>query len=788
MHMLLGRWHHASLKFKIAVAGTIAMLAIIATLSSISLTVMRRDIMNNAAAAQKILIDKVAQDLDHRIAERKEALALTASVLTHKTIPGLKELDDFYTTRPVFVGMFDFVFITDRKGKIIYDIPELPGRRGRSIADRAYFKAIIQTGQPTVSEPVAGKTTNAPNIAFAHPLRDADGAIIGMIGGILLLDKPNFLGQLGRESIGKNGYFALVSKDATPTIIMHKQRDRIMTPAPDAKSDPQFARALEGFEGTVEGTNSLGVAGLHSYRSLKSVPWVIAAIYPADDANALIKERQAQIIGLAILLAVLSGILLWILAGRLMRPLKELGEVMTADMESNGTQPLPTPRTVELANAVKAYATLREHKRHFESALVESEERVRSILAHAGDAFISVDVNGLITEWNRQAEETLGWYRNEVLGKSLAEVIIPEGMRDAHNQGLKRFVVTGQGPTINRRVEVMALHRTGREIPVELSISALKSAQGYVANAFLRDISDRRNAEKKLGESEQRLRDITNNLPVLISYIGQDWRFKFANETYRSWFNIPPENMLGKHVRDVIGPTFERRRESLEKAMRGEYMTFEMEERIHAKDCVVQTTYVPHRSSIGEVCGVYVLSADVSAMKAVERELAVLARIDSLTGLPNRRNFEEKLDEAIARSQRLKKALSLMFIDVDHFKAINDSLGHAGGDLVLKEFAQRLKKSIRKTDMVARLGGDEFVIILEGVKNNNEPRLVAKKIMTAMGDSFYVGDRALTVTTSIGIAFDQEASLSAIELTAKADEALYVTKEAGRNGYQLAVA
>ncbi|PAM65555.1 hypothetical protein CEK00_21360, partial [Stenotrophomonas maltophilia] len=133
------------------------------------------------------------------------------------------------------------------------------------------------------------------------------------------------------------------------------------------------------------------------------------------------------------------------------------------------------------------------------------------MLEHAGDAFVSIDAGGAITEWNKEAEETFGWPRAHVLGLRLDQVLIPAEHREAHNRGFARFLGSGMGPVIGQRIEVIALHRTGRLIPVELSVSALKEGGQWIAHAFLRDISERKASEEKLAASERHLRDIMNN-------------------------------------------------------------------------------------------------------------------------------------------------------------------------------------------------------------------------------------------------------------------------------------
>lgn len=307
---------------------------------------------------------------------------------------------------------------------------------------------------------------------------------------------------------------------------------------------------------------------------------------------------------------------------------------------------------------------------------------------------------------------------------------------------------------------------------------------GFVGT--IEDITARRAATEALKDSEKRLRMITDNLPVLVTYIDNEHRFCFANETMRRWTGLSPHEVEGKLFSEVMGGTvYDKRRDYIERALAGERIEFEM--RADAFDQVryVQSTYIPDIGPDGAVHGIYTVSNDITALKLTELELRQLSRFDSLTGLPNRAYLYEILDAALGRGKRSGAALAVLFLDIDYFKSINDTFGHAGGDLVLQEFAQRLVQSVRKTDTVARLAGDEFVIVLEGAKTRLEVEAVALKILHAIEKPWQRPEGPMTMTTSIGIAFDRECKNSGSTLIAQADEVLYEAKAAGRNAFRL---
>lgn len=778
-----------SLKAQLAGSSMAAALLIVVLMSSLTLMVLERDLRRSVGDTQRALIDSVAAELDQQIETRRQALTLQGVQLARQPLADPQALAEYFSTRPTFRGMFDALFITDVNGRITFHAPHQAGGVGRSVADRPYFQEALKTGAVVVSQPLRDKTSGEPSVAMAIALRSTDGHVVGVLVGLLALDEDNFLSDLGHARVGHDGYYVLIGKAAPPSHVMHPRRDHLLQAVEPL--GPHLQRALAGVEETAEQVDEAGVEALITYRSLHAAPWVLGAVYPTAEAYRSLSERRRQIIGVAAALIAVLGGLLWLAAARMLEPLENLRQTMQryAHVPGAAVQPLRADSR-ELAAVAAAFNELVASRRAIEDALRDSEERVRSILTYAPDAFISMGPDGCITEWNHQAEETLGWSRGEALGRNLAELIIPAAQRQAHNQGLAHFKASGSGPVVGARLELAALHKDGREVPIQLSVGALHAGDGYVAIAFLHDISERRAVAHKLEESEKRLRAITANMPALIAYIDREERYRFCNLTYQRWFGIDAQHLLGRTVKEVFGLRFYAVRQPyIEQVLQGEHVEFVLETAMPEGMRHLRHEYIPDRDDAGQVQGFYTLTTDVTLQKQAEAQLTQMARADTLTGLPNRRAFDEKLPEALARSARNGLPLALMFLDVDHFKSINDTLGHAAGDMVLKEFATRLSSSVRGTDTVARLAGDEFVIVLEGLHAPAEAELVARKILDSVAQPMDLSaagvPEPLQIGTSVGVAFSQPGNTAA-ELTARADEALYAAKRAGRNTFRTA--
>lgn len=289
-------------------------------------------------------------------------------------------------------------------------------------------------------------------------------------------------------------------------------------------------------------------------------------------------------------------------------------------------------------------------------------------------------------------------------------------------------------------------------------------------------------ARAAAADSERRLNLITDKLPALVAYIDDQQRYRFLSAHIRRSFEIDLDATLGCTMREIRGEaTYAQLAPHVEAALRGETATFVYFEQRADRKVTYESNYIPDVDAAGHVHGFYAMTFDITEHWEAQRELAQLARIDTLTGLPNRRQFDERLVEAMARARRSRRPMAVMFLDVDHFKSINDTIGHAGGDAVLCEFARRLRSAVRATDTVARLAGDEFVLLLEGVDSAADLDQLARKVVACIRPPFALATGARSVTTSAGVAVYDGAAQDAAELLAQADEALYAAKRQGRD-------
>ncbi|MFL6682313.1 MAG: diguanylate cyclase domain-containing protein, partial [Burkholderiaceae bacterium] len=404
---------------------------------------------------------------------------------------------------------------------------------------------------------------------------------------------------------------------------------------------------------------------------------------------------------------------------------------------------------------------------------------------------ITDHIPGLISHMDRQYRYTfvnanyVRWFslQESPVGRTVADVFgeaVFEGVHARIDEALAgREVVFDLTNKVPGGADFMRVHY----VPDRDERGEVIGVYGLVT-----DRTEQQHARDRIEASERQLRAVTDNLPMLITYVDAEERLRFMNATFHDWLGTDITGSIGRPLREVVGEEhYAARREHLRAALRGRRVEFEVVSRTLQGLRNLQTVYIPDVREDGGVRGIYTLSTDVTALKDTERELQRLARVDTLTGLANRRQFDELLEHALARYRRARRPLALIYLDIDRFKAINDTHGHGVGDAVLREFAARLESGLRETDVAARLSGDEFVVTLDGLSTREEAVGVATKLLHAIRVPMPVAGKTLDVTASMGLAWlDGSTEVDAEALMVRADRALYRAKAAGRNGLTVA--
>ncbi|MEA3455254.1 MAG: EAL domain-containing protein [Campylobacterota bacterium] len=416
------------------------------------------------------------------------------------------------------------------------------------------------------------------------------------------------------------------------------------------------------------------------------------------------------------------------------------------------------------------------------------------IIDQVHDSIISTDLEGLITSWNRGSELLLGYTQKEAIGKHIS-MVYPKEESETLAKSIELIKKNGEHHTTAR------LLKASKEIIfVDLSLSLLLDENGEPQGmiGYSQDISNRKEAEVLLRKQHDYLQSIIDGVRDPIMVIRDDYVVDLMNKASRESFDFSlvsdPEHPKCYELYGRSTPCYGLENPCpLKEVMESckNITTVHTHKDKNGNVRKVEIVSSPIFDEDGNCTGIIESSRDITEHLSVQDELRKQKKVlnyqahyDTLTSLPNRLLFEDRVSQATQRADRNNKLFALFFIDLDKFKEINDSLGHKVGDEVLRTVAHRLKSILRKEDTLARLGGDEFTVLAEDMNEVKDASLLAQKILDSLVKSIDIDEHKLYVTASIGISFYPRDDADIGNLLKYADAAMYKAKEQGRNNFQ----
>jgi len=486
---------------------------------------------------------------------------------------------------------------------------------------------------------------------------------------------------------------------------------------------------------------------------------------------------------------------------------------------------------VELRRRITELEKLETKRKQAEEALQESEEKFRSISASAQDGIIMMDNEGNISYWNEAAQRIFGYTKGEAIGKEVHIFLGPKRYHEAYRKGFNRFKETGEGPVVEKTLELSAIRKDGTEFPIELSVSSVKVQGKWHSIGIVRDITRRKQAEEalrkaheelekrveertaelvkaneELRERERRFTDIAENVLEWVWEVDTNGKYTYASPVVEKILGYKPKEVFKKNFYELFHPED---REELRKTVFGVFAKKQpfrefINRNVHknGKTVWLSTSGVPILDEKGNLLGYRGVDADITERKRMEEALEaseqkyrelykkakILAEKDPLTKLFNHRRISELLEYEIQRAKRKEEVFSIMMLDVDDLKLINDAYGHLAGDKLLKNIAGILKNSCRSIDLIGRYGGDEFLIILpytHGEKAKNIAQRICEK-MQKQGLKIN-GTKNIPTRLSIGVTTYPFDSMVSRELIGLADKRMYESKQSGKSVVSVSV-
>lgn len=396
------------------------------------------------------------------------------------------------------------------------------------------------------------------------------------------------------------------------------------------------------------------------------------------------------------------------------------------------------------------------------------DRMLAAIVEQSGDAIVSLDLEHYITSWNHAAERMFGYRPEAVLGKSIELLHPAKGSGHPGEQGFARFET-----------------RDGRVLFTTLSITPLLDDRGQRAGEIyvIHDFT-----QEKLSQDQLMLWGVVyENSGEAVMITDGDNRILSVNKAFTAITGYDPEEVIGENPRLLASgrhdPDFFA---AMWNALLQEgYWRGEIWNRRKSGELFPEwLTIAVLRNSEGSVSNYIANFSDATEYKANEERIHRLAHHDHLTDLPNRTLLRDRLEQAIAHAKRHGERVALLFLDLDRFKLINDTLGHQMGDKLLQQVAARLRDSVRPEDTVSRQGGDEFVVVLQGIRDLSHVAHLAAKFLDLLSDEYDIEGERLSITPSIGISVYPEDGEDIEDLIKHADTAMYYAKETGRANYQ----
>lgn len=608
-----------------------------------------------------------------------------------------------------------------------------------SIADREYFRLHREqdTGLLDISKPVIGRTSGLPTVLSSRRLNHRDGSFAGIV---LVAVTPDYFMEFYQESdLGKQGRLELLGFDGT---MRARRVGNDVTAVADGSEAQLMALARTNASGHYEAQDGADhVKRIVAYRRLADYPFIVTAAQATDEAFGDFYENSRDYLiirAAATAIIVLFFGVVTVLAFRLQR------------------------NRVELKDQRRFLETLVDN--------IPTGITVRSMRPENFGQYVLCS----------ESSKLICGIGKEALGKTVADVLAAPyatQIMELDRQMLASPMVQDIVPVPDSTVSPAPIYHL-----VRAPIFGADGRVEYIMTSAT-DITDER---ARTGELRLASKVFETTADAIVISDADD-RVVMVNAAFSKLTGFDAGEIVGKIL--AASPfrplDVEESKLRLQRQLRDGFVTAEVS-RVR-KDGSPLSLWVSAscvRNPDGTLRNHVRVFTDISLLKATQRELEQLASFDTLTGVPNRRLLNDRLEQTLRRMHRRNDGLAVMFIDLDGFKNVNDTHGHAVGDLALRTVAARLQRCVRATDSVGRLGGDEFAIVLDGARLPADAALVGERIVAAMAEPLVIEGRQLTLAASIGIAVYPDAGTDAAGLLSSADAAMYEVKQAGRNGFR----
>src|SRR5450830_804189 len=772
--MNLNLFRFRSLKTRITLFTLAIFVSSIWALAFYAGRMLREDMQRLLGEQQLSTASLIAAEVNEQLDDRLRALENIAGRISPAMLDDTVAMQTTLEQYPVFQTLFNGgTFATRLDGTAVADVPQSAERLGVNYIDRDCIAAALNEGKATIGRPVMGKKLLAPVFVMAAPIRNARGEIVGALAGVTNLGAHNFLDRITKGSYGKTGAYLLAAPQHK-LFVTSSDKSRIMRPLPAPGVNPLHDKFAQGYEGYGVMVNFRGEEEITAANSIPVAGWFMGIAVPTTEAFAPIHAMQQRLLLAAFLLTLLAGTLTWWMLRRQLAPLVSTAKTLATLSDTNQPpQPFPITRPDEIGQLIGSFNRML-------LSLNNREIWLKQILDTASVGIFLVNRDGRITQANKRMAEMFGCTPETLVGQEYV-ALVQASEREVAHQSMLAMLSDAVAVQDQDRLYCRA---DRSEFWGALTGNRFHDASGEELGLIgvIADISVRKAQQTQLQIAEQVLRQSREGITVT------DAKFNIimVNQAYTTISGYTEAELLGKNTRVLSSG---RHSPAFYHAMwdaintKGYWAGEIWDRRKDGTEFPEWLTISVLRDAQGQITHYIGNFSDLSDAKAAENRIQWLSHFDALTGLANRTLLRDRTEQAISMMQRAGEHLTMMLVSVDHFKSLNDTLGHQVGDELLKEVATRLSGSVREQDTVARLNGNEFILLLPGTPANGAAHL-AKELIWKLAQPWQLGAQKITMAVSIGIAVYPENGIDFDTLLKATDIAMRRAQANGRNGFE----
>jgi len=790
--MQLPLLRHHLMKIRVTLATLGVFLPVLWSLAWFVTRELRLDMGEQAQHQQQSALALLKHSVDQSLLERLHGLEAAAQGLAG-ALPGrTSALQQLLKNRPLLQRQFaGGLVVLNQKNQ---SLAELPLRsKNLSPSQQPPVPVDLLQGHAAIGALAVDPAAKAALVAMTAPIRNQQQQVLGVLVGVLDLSRVEFLGVISNGQYGHRGGYLLIDT-VQRRIIAASDAKRVLEELPPPGVEPAMDKFLLGYSGTQVLRNPDGEEVLASAQRLTSVPWLVAVTTPTEEVFAPVRAMQQRLLLATALASLLAALLVWWLMHDALTPLFDTIKHLVHMSETpQAPRPLPVKRQDELGLLVTAF-----------NALLQRQASVQSELLRHTDMLGRTEAVANIGSWRWQvATDKVTWS---------AQMFRIFQLDPAH--GAPSFAEHGPyfpAPDMQRLRAAVAQALADR-LPYELELRVIRAdgtqrickAHGRVTlgpeqrvtelYGTLQDITEMKTAEMRL----QLASNVFHSAYEGITITDADASILDINDSFTRITGYSRDEVVGKNPRllqsgrqDVT--FYQALWASLLDSGHwcGEIWNRRKSGEIYPEWLDISAV----RDDLGVTQQYVAVFSDITARKELEERVRQMAFYDPLTALPNRRLLTDRLGQALLFGKRNGMYGALMFLDLDNFKPLNDTHGHAMGDLLLIEVARRLQACVRQNDTVARIGGDEFVVMLTKLGTHAEASqaqalAIAEKIRSSLAQTYCLtpaghAQRTAAIehhcSCSIGLVLFAPGQDDQDAIVEQADAAMYQAKAAGRN-------